>query len=130
MACILVIDDDAAVRFALCRLLEQQGYEVVTAGDGQEGLQCVTARCPDLLLVDIFLPEMDGIETIRWVRRRFPHLPIIAMSGGSRVYGAGEVLAVARDFGAQYTFRKPIAPGALLVAVQTLLRAAARDGNV
>ncbi len=130
MARILVIDDDAAVRFALCRLLEQQGYEVVTAGDGQEGLQCVTARCPDLLLVDIFLPEMDGIETIRWVRRRFPPLPIIAMSGGSRVYGAGEVLAVARDFGAQYTFRKPIAPDALLVAVRALLKAAAREGNV
>src|ERR1051325_3529667 len=98
MACILVVDDDAALCFALCRLLEQQGYEVVTATDGYEGLQRLAARRPDVLLTDIFLPEMDGIEMIRRVRRRCRRLPIIAMSVGSRVYSVGEVLEVARDF--------------------------------
>ena len=130
MARILVVDDDAALRFALCRLLEHWGYEVVTAADGDEGLQCLTEHGPDVVLVDMFLPEMDGIELIRRVRRCCRHLPISAMSGGSRVYSAGEVLEVARDFGAHYTFLKPIAPDALLAAVQALLRVAAGDGNM
>ncbi len=130
MARILVVDDDAAVRFALYRLLEQQGYEVVTAADGREGLQCVTEHSPDVVLVDIFMPEQDGIETIRQMRRAFPHLPIIALSGGNRVYRADEVLAIARDFGARYAFRKPVAPDALLAAVQALLTAATGDDSV
>ena len=122
MARILVIDDDAPSRTALRRLLTHSGYDVLEAADGSEGLRCMAEFLPDVLLVDIFMPEQDGIETIRLVRQAFPQVPIVAISGGGFVYQAGNILTVAHDFGAQYTFTKPFAPEALLAALQDLIR--------
>jgi two-component system, chemotaxis family, chemotaxis protein CheY len=121
MTRILVVDDDAASRAALTRLFTQSGYDVRTAADGSEGLRCMVEILPDVLLVDIFMPERDGIETIRLVRRAFPQVPIMAMSGGIAHHEAGDVLTAARDFGAQYTFTKPFAPEVLLAALRTIL---------
>jgi DNA-binding response OmpR family regulator len=120
MTRILVVDDDAAFRFALTRLLTQSGYEVCTADDGSEGLRCMAQSRPDVLLVDIYMPQQDGIETIRLVHRAFPQVPIIAMSGGTARHEPGNVLMAARKFGAQYTFTKPFAPEVLLAALQTI----------
>jgi CheY-like chemotaxis protein len=120
MARILVIDDDAASRAAFRRLLTQSGYDVMEAANGKEGLQCLAEGLPDVLLVDIFMPEQDGIETIRRVRQAFPHVPIVALSGGGSVYREGDVLTAARDFGARYTFTKPCAPEELLAALQAV----------
>ena len=103
------------------RLLTQRGYDVRTAADGSEGLRWMEESLPDVLLVDIFMPEQDGLETIRLVRRAFPTLPIVAMSGGGFGYRAGDILTVARDFGAQSTFTKPFAPEALLTALQAVI---------
>jgi CheY-like chemotaxis protein len=121
MTRILVIDDDVTVRAAFTRLLTHSGYDVRTAADGNEGLRCMAQSLPDVLLVDIYMPERDGIETIRHVRRAFPQVPIMAMSGGTARHEAGNVLAAAHDFGAQYTFTKPFAPEVLLAALQAVI---------
>ena len=121
MTRILVIDDDAAARAALTCLLTQSGYDVLEAMNGDEGLQRLVDGEPDVLLVDIFMPVQDGIETIRLVLQAFPQVPIVAMSGGWLTYHADDILTVARDFGAQYTFTKPVAPEALLAAVQNVI---------
>jgi CheY-like chemotaxis protein len=121
MTRILVIDDDAASRAAFIRLLTQSGYDVLEAADGNEGLRCMAESLPDVLLVDIFMPERDGLETIRLVRRAFPQVPIMAMSGGTAFHLPSDVLTAARDFGAQHTFTKPFAPEELLAALQIAL---------
>jgi DNA-binding response OmpR family regulator len=123
MTRILVIDDDTAARAAFTRLLTRSGYEVCTAADGNEGLRCMAQSLPDVLLVDIYMPERDGLEIILLVRRAFPQVPIIAMSGGTARHEAGDVLTAAHDFGARYTFTKPFAPEVLLAALQAVIGA-------
>ncbi len=81
MARVLAIDDDGAVCATVCAILERAGHQVVTAQDGRRGLKLLEAEQFDLLLIDIFMPEMDGLETIRVLRRSKPKLPIIVMSG-------------------------------------------------
>jgi CheY-like chemotaxis protein len=120
MTRILGIDDDAAFRSVLTRLLTQSGYDVLEATNGNEGLQRLADSTPDVLLVDIFMPEQDEIETIRLVRQAFPQVPILAMSGGAPFHHTGDVLVAARAFGAWYTFTKPHAPEALLAALRTV----------
>jgi DNA-binding response OmpR family regulator len=120
MARILVIDDDAVLRGALRHLFTQGGYEVIEAADGYDGLRSIVACPPDVLLLDILLPDLNGIQIIRIVRRSFPHVPIIAMSGGS-LYRGRDVLLAARDFGARATFTKPFAPEALLATLQAVI---------
>src|SRR6266481_3540044 len=83
MARILVVDDDAPVRTTVRLLLERGGHDVVAAADGRSGLKTIEAERFDLLIVDIFMPGMDGLETIRNVRSRLPDLPVLVMSGSS-----------------------------------------------
>jgi len=82
MARILLIDDDAPVRRTLRKMLERQGYEVEEAPDGKAGLTLYQENPADLIITDLIMPEMEGIETIMELRRRFPDVKIIAMSGG------------------------------------------------
>ena len=89
MARILVIDDDEAVRSVLTILLGQKAHQVVTAQDGRRGLKAVESDHFDLLIVDIFMPEMDGLEAIRLVRKSKPDLPIIVISGSAGASTAG-----------------------------------------
>ena len=77
MAKILVVDDDAAVQGTVRLLLERAGHSVVTAGDGRKGLSLCETGDFDLLFLDIFMPGMDGFETMRMVRQRHPLIPII-----------------------------------------------------
>src|SRR5215471_13095472 len=85
MARILVIDDDSLVRATARAILESAGHAVTSAADGNLGLnQCIKEPF-DLVLCDIFMPNKDGIETIRQLRRSCPGLPIIAMSGGPTI---------------------------------------------
>src|SRR6266545_6608532 len=81
MARVLAIDDDGAVCATVSVILERAGHQVLTAQDGRGGLKLLEADQFDLLLIDIFMPEMDGLETIRVLRRSKPALPIIVMSG-------------------------------------------------
>ena len=120
MARILVIDDDPAVRAAMQMVLERDGLEVDAVGDGPTGIKLVAAEDFDLLLVDLFMPGMDGLETIRQVHRHRPGLPIIIMSGLSFA-SAGtqppDFLAMAGKLGAVGNLKKPFRPRELLAVV-------------
>ena len=75
------MDDDAAVQMTVRLLLERAGHSVVTAGDGRKGLALCQTGDFDLLFLDIFMPGMDGFETMRMVRQHRPQIPIIVISG-------------------------------------------------
>jgi len=117
---ILVIDDEESVRFVVKEMLEFEGYEVTTAPNGKVGLQLFRKQPTDLIITDIFMPEMEGLETIRELHRDFPQLKIIAMSGGGES-GMLSFLSFAKRFGALRTLRKPFSREELLETVQGLL---------
>ena len=121
MARILIIDDDAALRTTLRELLAGQGYEVIEASDGREGLQHYLGTPVDLVITDLLMPEHEGVETIHALQRVNPSVKIIAVTGGGQT-GRMDFLAVATALGAQRTFRKPFRQQALLEAVHDLTR--------
>src|SRR5437879_8375589 len=102
VARILVMDDDGTLRGAIRVALEAAGYEVMEAADGQAGLRLQREQGADLVLVDIFMPERDGLEVIRALRAEHPQPKIVAMSGGGRT-GQIEVLEAAAALGASRT---------------------------
>jgi CheY-like chemotaxis protein len=113
---ILVIDDDALVRQALTQVLNSRGYEVQCAPEGRQGLRAFQQRRPDLVISDIIMPEMEGIEMIMELRILSRDCPIIAMSGGGR-FGKADLLAVAKHLGATATLTKPFETKDLLETV-------------
>lgn len=117
---ILVIDDEESVLFVVKEMLEFEGYEVCTAPNGKVGLQLFRKDPTDLIITDIFMPEMEGLETIRELHREFPQLKIIAMSGGGES-GMLSFLSYAKRFGALRTLRKPFAREELITTVRDLL---------
>jgi CheY-like chemotaxis protein len=109
-------------------LLERAGYSVVTADDGKKGLALCQAGDVDLLFLDIFMPGMDGFETMRMVRQQQPALPIIVISGRpvSPEADSPDYLAMATKLGAVSSLQKPFRPADLLAAVTDCLEAAGR----
>ena len=127
MAKILVVDDDRAVQATIRLLLERAGHSVVVAGDGRQGLAAFEAGEFDLLFLDIFMPGMDGIETMRQVHRQQPRTPIIVISGNPIASGSvPDFLMMATKLGAIRSLQKPFKPAALLAAVAGCLEAATR----
>ena len=124
MARILVVDDDAAVQETIRLVLERAGHSVITAGDGRNCVALCQSADFDLLLLDIFLPGMDGFETMRLVRQRHPAVQIVVISGHS-VPSAGhplpDFLAMATKLGAVRSLQKPFRPDALLRTVAACL---------
>jgi len=124
MARILVVDDDAAVRQGIELLLEDAGHQVVGTADGRSGLHAASEQPFDLVIVDIFMPGMDGLEAIRNFHQVLPRVPIIAMSGFMfRTASAltPDFLAMASKLGAACSLPKPFKPEELLGAVQLCL---------
>lgn len=119
MATILFIDDEDSVRRLTQVALERAGYRVLIAESGQHGLRLLEHQEVDLILVDIFMPDMDGLEVIQLLRKSRPLSKIIATSGGS---GDGNYLDTAKYLGAQDTLMKPFSLQELLDAVATQLR--------
>jgi CheY-like chemotaxis protein len=124
MAKILVIDDDPAMRRATSRALEAAGHVVALHANGRGAVREIEKNPPDLLITDIFMPEMEGLETIREARLRRPTLPIIAMSGFT--FEERDYLGIAEKFGAVASLKKPFRPAELIGLVNDLL--AARRG--
>jgi len=123
MARILVIDDNEDVRAIVCAVLESAGHEVTHAADGAWGLRAQRESPVALVVTDIFMPEKEGLETIRDLRREYPDLKIIAMSGAGARLQADYHLLTAREFGAHSILHKPFEPSALLELVRELLKA-------
>ncbi|MDY6952940.1 MAG: response regulator, partial [Thermodesulfobacteriota bacterium] len=117
---ILVIDDDVQIRRMLRKLLEGTGYEVTEAPDGRQGISLYRQDPCDLVITDIIMPDKEGLETIRELRRDFPHVKIVAISGGGRA-SPDEYLHMAKSFGAKRTLAKPFDQKELLEAVQELV---------
>jgi DNA-binding response OmpR family regulator len=116
---ILVIDDEASVRAFIRQTLETEGYEVKEAADGKEGLAALRPYPADLIITDIFMPNKEGIDTIRTVREQFPQTKILAISGGGS--RRMEVLSAAVQFGAHHALEKPFTPAELVAAINVAL---------
>lgn len=117
MPSVLVVDDQDQVRQLIRETLEQAGYEVEEARDGKEGLDRYRARSTDLVIMDILMPDQDGLETIMTLRREFPETRVIAMTGGSDTIGILNFLDVAKMLGARRTLQKPFELKVLLDTV-------------
>jgi DNA-binding NtrC family response regulator len=117
---ILIIDDEVQIREMLSQMLTREGYQVVHARDGKEGMQACREQTIDLIITDIIMPEKDGIEMILELRHGFPALKVIAISGGGRL-GPNGYLEMAKKLGAHRTFFKPFNRKEILDAVQELL---------
>jgi DNA-binding response OmpR family regulator len=124
MATILVIDDDAQVRRMMNRVLSQAGHEVHEAANGRLGVDAFRAHRPSIVITDILMPEQEGIETIRALRREGLDTRIIAVSGGGYSHNM-LFLDMARQLGADSALRKPFRAAELLDTVNRLLDAEA-----
>ena len=117
---ILIIDDDASVRAVIKGALSDAGYEVLEAADGKEGLKSYQNSPTDLVITDLIMPGKEGIETLIELRREFPTVKVIAISGGNR-YGTDSNLSMAGRLGARRTLTKPFKIPELLEAVRGVL---------
>jgi two-component system response regulator MprA len=115
---VLVVDDDKAVRESLRRSLEFNGYEVHLAGDGAEALAGIGALDPDVVVMDVMMPRLDGLETTRALRTAGNHVPIIVLTARDAVGDRVEGL----DAGADDYLAKPFALPELLARLRALLR--------
>jgi len=120
MSRILVIDDEPSVRELLCAMLVEDGYDVAEAADGKVGMKLFRESPADLVITDLIMPEKEGIETIMELRRYFPEVKIIAMSGGG-IIDPEDYLCMALGVGAHRVFEKPFGVAEMLNAVRALL---------
>jgi len=117
---VLVVDDNADMRLAAKLLLESEGYVVELAKNGEEAMRVQRERPSQILVTDLFMPDVDGLETVLQFRAAYPGMPIIVISGGGSIlYPKADHLAVARELGV-LTLRKPFEPKALIDALRTV----------
>lgn len=117
---ILVLDDDSIFRTVFVLSLERMGHEVVAARDGNHGLQLIGKESFDIAIVDLIMPEKEGIETIQEIRRARPEIKIIAMSGGGR-YTSKELLKASLHLGADRAISKPFTNEAISFEIAAAL---------
>ena len=118
MARILVIDDKPEMRELLELILKSAGHEVILAADGREGMERYRTSPADLVITDLYMPNQEGLETIRVLRTCFPEVAIIAMSGRA---AALTMLSVAQKFGAVAVLHKPFSADELIATVAKAL---------
>jgi DNA-binding NtrC family response regulator len=121
---ILVVDDEPALREILSQVLTDAGHRVVGAGNGKEASKALTTGAFDVVLTDVIMPEKDGMQVISELRKKFPEVRIIAMSGGGHV-PRDQYLKIAKGLGAHAVLEKPFANQKLLDTVESLTLSAA-----
>jgi CheY-like chemotaxis protein len=121
---ILVVDDDKLVQKSFQLLFERHEYHVLVAGDGNEALAILEDHAVELMLLDVLMPDREGLETLLEIKRRRPRLPVIVISGAG-TQSKLDFLATAQKFGADEVLRKPIASGEILKVVANHIARAA-----
>lgn len=110
---ILILDDNPDMLQSLELILRHEGFETATALSGRDALALQGKAPADVLITDILMPDVDGMEVIDEFRNRWPHVRIIAISGGGERV-RGDYLSVATQIGADVTLKKPVDPEKLL----------------
>ena len=118
---ILVVEDDPGIRDSLAQLLTKAGYRVTQAANGSEAVRLWRESGGDLVILDLFMPEKDGIETIVELRAHSPGVLIIAMSGGGKDRKRIDLLKDAKLLGAVQTIEKPFNSEQMLALVARVL---------
>ena len=117
---ILIIDDEVDILNMLKKMMNRAGYDVEIADNGAVGLELFRKHSADLVITDIIMPEKEGLEIIREMKRIKPELKIIAISGGGRI-SAESYLETAKMFGADHAFQKPFSLSEIVGAVRELI---------
>jgi len=124
---ILVVDDDSDIREALTMVLESRGYQVVTAQDGIEGLACLKAEKPNLMILDLLMPKMDGFGVMKELRdprwAEFSEMPILIQTAVSEEASRRRYeLETGVELGADDYVEKPVSPDILLARIRKLIK--------
>jgi YesN/AraC family two-component response regulator len=117
---ILIIDDEPSIQKMLKRLLEKNEYDVIQAANGNEGIKKFKEYTPDLIITDLIMPEKEGLETIRELKKINPDVKVIAISGGG-LNDPKMYLDLAAKFGAVKIFSKPVDNDRLLSAIKEVI---------
>jgi len=115
---ILIVDDEDDIRTSLGGILEDEGYQVVAAANGVDAIDVVREEVPDLVLLDIWMPGMDGIQTLERIKQLFPEITVVMMSG----HGTIETAVRATRMGAFDFIEKPFSLDKLLITVGNAIR--------
>ncbi|MDP1619019.1 MAG: response regulator [Phenylobacterium sp.] len=118
---LLLVDDDVTLLRATAAILELEGFETILSDTAARAIEFLQHLPVAAVIVDIFMPDQDGMETIGQIRGRWPDLPIIAMSGGWRTISPDTILETAQALGAQAALTKPFDRQALVATVRGVL---------
>jgi DNA-binding response OmpR family regulator len=121
MARIIVIDDQEPIRRIVRRALEQEGHEVLDASEGEMGMHLLERHTADVVITDIFMPGQDGILTLRQIRKKFPAVKVIVISGGDST-GLLDLRHDAELLGAVKSLQKPFTAAELIQTVRGVLQ--------
>ena len=119
---VLVIDDEIEICRLINRMLSDEGYDVIDAANGKEGMSLFYKHPFNLVITDIIMPEKEGIETILELKKNFPETKILAISGGGRIHSK-DYLQMAKMTGADLTLKKPFIKSELMKCVNELMSA-------
>ncbi len=114
---ILIVDDEPSILQSLSGLLSDEGFEIITANNGYEALKIIDAESPDLVLLDIWMPGIDGIEVLKEIKKTTPSLPVIIITG----HGNVETAVKATKLGAFDLIEKPLNIDKVIVAINNAL---------
>lgn len=123
MTSILLIDDDELVRNSLTIVLEEAGYAVTQAGNGNEGMRCFSRQAFDLVVTDLIMPEKEGVSVLLDIRKAAPQQKVIVISGGGRTKNTGFYLDVVKQLGADGMLEKPFDASTFSTLVSQVLAA-------
>lgn len=120
-ATILLVEDEELLRAGVQEMLELQGYKVITAPNGQQALACMAAERIDLIITDLVMPQMNGIDFVQQLRTRQPDVPVIVVSGSTRNIMQRYGIDTIQVPGANASFPKPFKGVDLLAQIEQLL---------
>jgi CheY-like chemotaxis protein len=120
---ILIVDDDPVLRLVACEMLGQEGYTVREAEDGAVAVRMLQAQPADLVVIDMLMPNKEGLETIQEIKARWPGIRVVAISGGGRGLKSDYLLHMARSLGADAIYEKPLRAAGFMEVVSSTMAA-------